>query len=322
MTSHCAADDASRPATVTPDRADRSDNALAGQRLHELITEVWEKSGDFSDQTLQRCGETLGRFLRRQAALGVADPGAFTTQQCHDFICSHGVNGRPPEVSTMHARRTAVRMAFRTLRDLGYPVGDPTLDLEVTPRTSTAARPLTDVEVTLCRTSARLGEAGSVSLQRAVCWALGEATAVSSEISAVRVRDLDDPAAPRWVRLPGTRRHDARLGELTDWGAVIVARQCAVLAERRARTSTLLTYTGAAPPGEATAQAAVCNALGAVLKFAGLASEPDVRPASLRNWAGRRLLDAGLPIDQVARRLGARTLDAAAEDVGLLWRHP
>lgn len=288
--------------------------------VHGQITGVWETSGDFTEQTLQRCGETLGRFLRRQQALGVTDPAAFTAAHLQDFVLAHGTSGRPPEVATMHARRTTLRMAFRALRELGYDVSDPSLDLRLPPRSSTAARPLTDVEVALCRTSARLGEAGAASLQRAVVWALGEATAVSSEISAIRVGDVDDPVAPRWVRLPGTRRHDPRLGELTDWGAAILTRQLQLLREHRAAPSTLLTYKGAGVPGEAGAQAAVCNALGAVLKYAGLASEPDVRPASLRNWAGRRLFDAGLPIDQVARRLGCRSLDAAAEDIGHRWR--
>jgi integrase/recombinase XerC len=64
----------------------------------------------------------------------------------------------------------------------------------------------------------------------------------------------------------------------------------------------------------------VCNAIAGVLGLAGFTEEPDVRPASLRNWAGRRLYDAGMPIDQVARRMGARTLDSAAADVALEWR--
>lgn len=288
--------------------------------LHEVITRAWGASGDFTSQTLDRCSETLLRFLRRQVALGVADPQAWTPGHCSDFVHAHGANGRPPEISTMHARRTALRMLFRTLRDLGIPAGDPTLDLALPPRTATAARPLTDVEVALCRTSARLGEAGSLSLQRAVCWALGEATAISSEISAVRIRDVDDPDRPAWVRLPGTRRCDPRLGELTDWGSTIIARQISLHRERAASSATLLAYRGAATPGQDKAQAATCNALSAVLKYAGLATEPDVRPASLRNWAGRRLFEAGMPIDQVARRLGARSLDTAAEDIGHGWR--
>ncbi|MEV7431841.1 site-specific integrase [Nocardioides sp. NPDC092400] len=294
--------------------------ARPDQDLWAQVVDQWRASGDITEQTAQRAGETLQRFLRRQAALGATRPETFTAEQCADFVHARGLNGRAPEVTTMHARRTALRMAFRTLRELGYEVGDPTVDLVLPPRTSTAARPLTDDEVVLCRTSARLGEAGSASLQRAVIWALGESTAISSEISAIRIRDVDDPEAPRWVRLPGTRRCDPRLGELSEWGTVIVARQIGRLREQRATPTTLLTYKGAGTPGEATAQASVANAIGAVLRYAGLAAEPDVRPASLRNWAGRRLFDAGLPIDQVARRMGCRSLDAAAEDIGLTWR--
>jgi integrase/recombinase XerC len=138
----------------------------------------------------------------------------------------------------------------------------------------------------------------------------------------VRIADLDDPRQPRWVRLSGTRRHDPRLGELTDWGASIVARQTALLRERRPSPATLLSYRGAGTPGEAVAQASACNAVGAVLALAGLAKEPDVRPASVRNWAGRQLYDGGMPIEHVARRLGARTLDSAAADIALTWRDP
>lgn len=295
-------------------------SAAPAEVVAERVAVLWAESGDFSEQTLARCGETWSRFLMRQQKLGTTDPANFTPQDCRDFVTAFGSNGQPAEVTTMHARRTALRMGFRGLRELGYDVGDPTVDLVLPPKSGTVARPLTDAEVGLCRTSARLGEAGAASLQRAVAWAIGETTAVSSEISAVRVRDVDDHDDPRWIRLQGTRRHDGRLGELTDWGSLIVRRQLQVLDERKVPPSTPLTYKGGAEPGQAKAQAAVCNALGAVLKFAGLAAEPDIRPASLRNWAGRALLDGGMPIEHVARRMGSRSLDAAAEDIGLHWR--
>jgi integrase/recombinase XerC len=210
-------------------------------------------------------------------------------------------------------------MAFRALRELGEDVGDPTLDLPLPPRSSRAARPLTDDEVALCRASTRLG-GGSGTLLRAVAWALAEATAVTSEIPVVCGHGLDDPSAPRWVRLPGTRRHDPRLGELSEWGSVVVARQLRMQADMGELPSAPLAYRGRAQPGQAGSQAAVCNAVAAVLDLAGLADQPDVRPGSVRNWAGRRLFDDGLPLQQVARRMGCRSLDTCAEDIGLEWR--
>jgi nucleotide-binding universal stress UspA family protein len=280
---------------------------------------AWRSSGDFTEQTLLRSEELIARFVRRLGAQGVRDCGQIAPHHCHGFIDAFTSDAKPPELSTRHARRTALRMFFRTLRELGVEVTDPTLDLRLPSRTSRAARPLTDSEIVLARTATRLGVAGSASLQRAVSWALAEATAITSEISCVRVRDLDSYTEPQFVQLAGTRRVNARLGELSAWGSAVVARQTHLLRERGNGPGTLLTYRGSGTAGQHTAQAASCNAISAVLSAAGLAEQRDVRPASLRNWAGRRLYDAGMPIERVAIRLGARSLDAAAEDIALQW---
>jgi site-specific recombinase XerD len=288
--------------------------------LVEQVRAAWATGGEFTGQTLDKCGETVARFARRLEAQGVSSPAGIRPAHCQGFVDAATVKGQPPELTTRHARRSALRMLFRSLRELGHDVGDPTIDLQLPARSDSSARPLSEVEVTLCRASSRGGEAGGRSLHRAVCWALGETTAVTSEISAIRVGDVDNQQSPRWVRLPGTRRHDPRLGELSDWGSRIVARQLELLTQRRCTPATLLTYRGQGVPGQAPAQSAVCNAIGGVLGLAGLSEEPDVRPASLRNWAGRRLYDAGMPIERVARRMGARTLDSAATDIALDWR--
>jgi integrase len=286
----------------------------------ELALQAWEDGTEFSDQTLLRSEETMRRFARRLEAQGVTSAAAILPVHCQGFIDARTRQGQPPALTTQHARRVALRMLFRTWRDLGLDVTDPTLDLRLPPRTTQAARPLSDAEITLGRVAARLGLAGSASLQRATAWALAEATAVTSEISTVRACDLDDPTNPRYVHLPGTRRADPRLGELTDWGAAVIQRQARLLHERGLPPSTLLTYRGAMKPGQQAAQASVCNAISAVLAAAGLSTEPDVRPGSVRNWAGRRLYDQGMPLERVATRLGHRSLDATAEDIGLEWR--
>ena len=291
------------------------------ESLVEAAVRSWRSSGEFTEQTLLRGEETVHRFVRRLQAQGVADVAAITPLHCQGFLDAMTRDGRPPELATRHSRRVALRMLFRALRELGATNLDPTLDLALPPRTSRVARPLTDPEVTLGRSAARLGIAGSGSLQRAVAWALAEATAVTSEVSTVRLCDLDNPQQPRYVELPGTRRVDPRLGELSDWGAAVVGRQTQLLRDRGLSSNTLLTYRGNGAPGQHVAQAAVCNAIAAVLAAAGLADEPDVRPASVRNWAGRRLYDAGMPLERVATRLGSRSLDAAAEDIALDWRN-
>jgi integrase/recombinase XerC len=144
--------------------------------------------------------------------------------------------------------------------------------------------------------------------------------ALSSEVTMVRIRDLDDWDQPTAVLLPGTRDLDGRRGELSPWGQQVLRRRVTTLLENGATADTLLCYSGSAPPGGAKAQASACNALRQVLAAAGLGTEPDVRPASLRHWAGRRLYDQSARIEQVARVLGHRSLDITAAHIGLDWR--
>jgi site-specific recombinase XerD len=297
-------------------------SASAGPTLADAtvaVTAQWRADRLISDQTLLRATETIGRYVRRLERTGVQRFGQEGPAEAAAFVLARTRDGSLPELATMHARRTCLRMLYRSLRSLGWHDGDPTLDLILPPRGALAARPLTGDEAALCRVSSRMG-VGARTLRLAVCWALGETTAVSSEISSLRVRDLDDQHRPEAVRLPGTRRHDPRVGRLTPWGRTVLGRHLEALHASGAGPDTLLAYRGAATPGGHVGQASVCNALGAVLDLAGLSAESDVRPASLRHWAGRELFDAGAPIEEVARRLGARSLDSAAEDIALAWR--
>ncbi|MBF4162583.1 tyrosine-type recombinase/integrase [Nocardioides acrostichi] len=284
------------------------------------VLEEWTASAEHTEQTRTRMSETVTRFVLHATARGVPRLAAASAADAHAFITAPTRHGREPELATRHARRTALRTLYRTARRLRLAAGDPTLDVVLPPRGSRVARPLSDDEITLCRASTRATRGPSASL-RATAWALGEATAVSSEITQIRVCDLDDPQNPRRVRLPGTRRHDARTATLTVWGSIIL-RERAALLQHTYGSEALLAYGGHAPPGGAKAQASVCNALRQVLDSAGLLRESDIRPASLRHWTGRSAYDAGTPVEAVARLLGHRSLDATAEDIALDWRHP
>jgi site-specific recombinase XerD len=280
--------------------------------------DAWNVSGDFTGQTRTRATETLGRFTSRASKMGVATWQDVDPMTCAGFITAHTSDGRPAELATQHARRTVLRMAFRTLRGLGHRVGDPTIDVVLPARSIRQARPLTDDEVVLCRVAARLS--GPPTLRRAVTWALAEATAVTSEIPQVRICDLDDPENPRRVRLAGNQRHDPRTGELTEWGAAVIARHVEALRRRGAAEDTRLVYRGKADPSQDKAQASACNAVGHVLDSAGFAHQPDVRPASIRGWIGRTLFDHGHSLQDVALALGNRSLDATADAIALDWR--
>jgi integrase/recombinase XerC len=289
--------------------------------VQRRVVAAWAAAGAHSEQTLARMGETTHRFARRLQAQGVASFSDVSPGHARGFIHAPVAGGTAPEIATQHARRTAIRTLYRTLRLLGYPVADPTLDLALPPRGLTVARPLTDDEVTLCRASAQV-VTGRAAWVRVTAWALGEATAVSSEITRIRICDLNDAIRPTTVQLPGTKRHDPRTGTLTDWGQRILAARVQRLQEQGSVETALLAYGGTAPPGGAKAQASVCNALREVLIAGGLAAEPDVRPTSLRHWAGRAAYDRGLPLHEVALLLGHRSLDATADDIALSWHTP
>lgn len=286
----------------------------------QQVFDEWAAQGLHSPQSLAGMTETVHRFARRADLEGIARFADVTPALAAAFVTAPTSKGAA-DVATQQGRRTALRVLYRTLRQLRLADGDPTLDLRLPPKGWLAARPLTDDEVTLCRATAHMTGRRGTSL-RATAWALGEATAVSSEITALTIADLNQTNEPSTVRLPGTRRHDPRTAELTEWGSRVLAARARHLLRAGAPPSTLLAYGGATPPGGPKAQASVCNALREVMRLAGLTTEPDVRPSSLRHWAARSAYLRGEPIEAVARMLGLRSLDSAAEDIALRWREP
>jgi integrase/recombinase XerC len=220
-------------------------------------------------------------------------------------------------VFTCHFRRTTLRAVFRTAREQGLVSGDPTIDLVLPPKSSLAARPLTDDEIMLCRTTAF--SAAAHDLRRPAAWALAEATAATSEIPLIRRRDLHPDGAVDGVTLPGNRSTRPRTVELTDWGISILNRRLDELADD---PDTLVAYSGRAGPRTVARHAAACQLIASVLASTGLAAEPDIRPSSVRHWRARTELDSGARIEAVANLLGHRSLDQTAEATAHHWRTP
>lgn len=258
----------------------------------------------------ERTSAILDRFGRFAAdGCGLVDLGEVTSGVARSFVTAPTGTGRAPSTSTMHWRRTALRLLFKAARRHGLIDGDATLDLDLPPRSSLGTRPLTDDEVTLCRSVAQWSLAGS---RRAAVWALAEATCRSSELPNVSGDDIDLDSGRVWIG--GGKATQARKGQLTDWGLVQV----------RARLDELevpslpLVYSGRSPAG--AGQVSGASALVDVLTRAGLHGEPDVRPGSVAAWAGRRVLDETGRIDCAARALGVRSLDQAASIVAWDWQ--
>ena len=225
------------------------------------------------------------------------------------FVDAPTRHGRRPTNSTMHARRSALRLLFRVARQEGLVFGDPTLDLELPARSGLTARPLTDDEIALCRSVAVWDLAGS---RRAAAWALAEATCRSSELPCVTSADLALQAAT--VHIRGGKATEGRVGRLTEWGVQRLAERERELDD----PSVPLVYGGRSRSG--AGQVAACTAISDVLLRAGLGAEADVRAGSVAAWAGRRVFEETGRIELAAKALGVRSLDRAAGIIAWDWR--
>jgi integrase/recombinase XerC len=138
---------------------------------------------------------------------------------------------------------------------------------------------------------------------------LAESTATSGELAVLRFRDLDLKHSRVWIT--GSARRSARWGYIEAWGREQL--------EQRVRSvdgdaDTQIVYRGC--EGGASGGASTSQALRWTLIRAGLGVDPRVKPASIRAWAGRRMAERGLSIDEIALRLGMGSLDRTAAFVG------
>ena len=280
-----------------------------GQVLEEL------RRSKLTDQSTHRMAELLVRFtIFLDKGLRLDSVEQISVDHVGQFIrasISTPAGPRRPATATMHLRRSALRLYFQTLRQLGLGEGDPTIDLRLPPRSCLAVRPLTDDEIIVCR---------SFSLQtltatrQPAAWALAEATARTSEIHHTLVSDLDFTNGRVWIH--GSSKAEPRWGSLSEWGASQLARRVGSL-NNVLTDDPAVAYEGRGS-GE-SGQVSSCIAIAETLTRAGIGKEPDVRPGSVVAWAGRKVFEETGSIEEVARQLGMRSLDRAARFIGCGW---
>lgn len=262
--------------------------------------------------TAERIGATVVTFAARQATLGRDRLVDTTPEDAAGFVWANTLRGIPPAIATVHLRRSALRLAFRTIARLAGPTTDPTSGLSLPPKTRSELRPLDDDEATLLRIAAS-GRTRSRSLVEATV-ALAEATATTGEIATLRWRHLAPDRTQ--LRLPGAGRIRARTGQLTPWGKAALDRLGRTVA---ADPDAPIVYRGGAAAGSQAAQAAIVNRLRHLLREAGLDGR-DLRPTSIRLWQPARRLAAGGRIEDIANQLGLASLDVACAQLGHHWQ--
>jgi integrase len=242
---------------------------------------------------------------------GISTLGEVTPATAQQFLHAPCSDGSDPSLRLKHLRRTSLRLLFRAARSTGWPGGDPTLDLALPPRPGRSTRPLTDEEVALCRTCAVWSLTDS---RRAAAWALAEATCRTGELAYIRVADVDLDRGRVWLH--GGRRTTPRWGHLTEWGTAQVERRLTAIDAQPPEAGLIYQGTERREGGRVSSSLALLD----VLRRAGLATEPGVRPSSIAGWAGRQVLAETGRIDLVALRLGLTRLDTTADFIGWDWR--
>jgi integrase len=292
-------------------RAENEEDRLSSTDLVEVVLQELVAQGDLLPGTLADRANVLRRFAAHaEQAVGARHADEVTRAGVELFVHALRSDGSEPSLADRHRRRASVRLLYAVGRRLGLISIDPGRDIELPPRSSLRVRPLADEEVELGRAWA----VNSVSnLRRPMAWALAEATAWTSEITAARVADVDLDKSRVWLH--GNPTKDPRWSPLTEWGARQLARRLRQAHPLDGETS-LVTWRTAPRSGHAAASQAIKE----TLRAAGLDRELGVRPRSIVAWRGRSLLEQGRDIVEVAKALGYRSLDEAADFVGYAWR--
>jgi integrase/recombinase XerC len=266
--------------------------------------------GHLSQQTLAKLEVLLAQFGSfAERGHGILAIRAVTPDVVRAFVYAPTSDGLEPGLSLQHFRRTAVRQLFRTGRRLGIVEGDPPWMWSCNPAPPGLFRPLEDDEVELARATV----AGSGRRARlAASWAVCEATARTGELPALVRPDLDLDAGRVWLH--GSPRTTPRWGELTVWGLATLEQWVGTLPEGSG-----VPLLGVGEAGTALAQSSAVGLICQTLTHAGLGAEPDVRPASVAAWAGRKVFDTTGRVEVAAQRLGIRSLDGAARFIGWDW---
>lgn len=269
-------------------------------------------SGALSEQTLDKFALLLERFSRFVAAHEVQGLASVDRHLAESFVHAHGRrrDGTTAEVAnaTLHMRRAVLRMFYRTARRLDLTDADPTRDIELPPRSSSSARPLTDSEVACLK---YFVEPLAERTRHAAAVALALAGANTGEIGHITWEDFDADTSRIWVH--GSSKTVPRWCPLDPWALRVLHQRSEQLSPRGNVVPPLAT---SAYGVDAQRQARSCVALRDALHLAGLGQEPDVKPASITAHAGVAAFAHSGHIEDAALRMGLTSLDRAAAMIG------
>lgn len=193
------------------------------------VTGAWIADGVLATQTLDKFGLLARRFARFAAAHDVTTLAGVDQVLVAKFVAAKGRtrHGTVSEaaVATMHNRRAALRAFYRTARRLRLTLDDPTTDIDIPGRASSAQRPLSDDEAALVR----LFSERATPTRHAATAALLLAGAHTGELGHISAADLDHHAATVWAH--GSSKHRPRTLPLDTWSVRVLGERATRLAD-------------------------------------------------------------------------------------------
>lgn len=213
-----------------------------------------------------------------------------------------------PSRATQRNRHTAVNALFRSLRQSGVEVYSPITDYRAPSANSGIPPAINDNDLDLLRFAA---PATLFPSRNPAVLALATAGASNGEIAVLTIDAVNLAAGT--VSLPGASRLDPRVNELDQWGIDALESR---FAQPTFRGPRIVTDTKA----EVSGVTSVSGAFSRICAVAGFPKEC-YEIDSVRRWAAIRIFETSNDLFSVARFLGFRSLDRAADWVNLNWRN-
>lgn len=252
--------------------------------------------------------QRLRRVVEEQGARTLQDINREVID-CYLSQCIYR-NGKAllPSRATKRNRHTAVNALYRSLRQSGIEIYSPITDYRAPSANSGIPQAVDDNDFDLLRFAA---PATLLPSRNPAVLALATAGASNGEIAVMTIDAVNLSAGT--VSLPGTSRLDPRVNALDLWGIDALESRFAQPTFRGPRivTGTIAELSGVTSVSGAFSR--ICAAAG----FPKDCYEID----SVRRWAAIRIFESSNDLFSVARFLGIRSLDRAADWVNLNWRN-
>ena len=274
-----------------------------------LVIEYILNTPDGEISTRREAVSHIKRFVKWCQMNDIDDITMVKREEVEAFVnwpTMRGGRARTPGSSTKRNRLSGLRRAFKSLRQMGYEMPDPTIDVVALLDRTLDANVCSDRDIEKLREGAPTGLFDSCN---AALLALAEAGATNGEIKEIRASDVN--LEDRVVRFPGNARVDERINEFSDWGVMVLRERFSFIDGDD--------FVVVNSNGSQASEASVSQMFRLIASY-GNVGRNGFNINSVRAWRARTIYMESGRIQDAALFLGNRSLDASVALMGLEWR--